>query len=219
MMRRSWLLACLGALLAPVELAAQTTDAGAIVGRSARAYRALGSLRADFVQVIEDEMIGTFESRGVLVQAGQNKLSMRFSDPDGDAIVIDGRNVWVYTPSTTPGQVIRMAVPTGPTYGFNILAWLLDRPAERYKTTFMRADKVGGRAVDVVEMVPLSSDLPFSRAVVWLDRQDALPRKLEVQERSGARRTLTLSKVQANDRVSDRTFAFNVPSGVRIIDQ
>jgi outer membrane lipoprotein carrier protein len=219
MRRRIWLLACVAALLAPVGLAAQTPDAGAIVGRSSRAYRALGSLRADFVQLIEDEMIGTFESRGVLIQAGQNKLSMRFSDPEGDAIVIDGRNVWVYTPSTTPGQVIRMAVPTGPTYGFNILAWLLDRPAERYKTTFVRTDKVGGRPVDVVEMVPISPDLPFSRAVVWLDRQDALPRKLEVQERSGARRTLTLSKVRANDSVNDRTFAFNIPSGVRVVDQ
>ena len=27
----------------------------------------------------------------------------------GEAIVIDGRHVWVYTPSTTPGQVIRIS--------------------------------------------------------------------------------------------------------------
>ena len=85
-----------------------------IVGRAAKVYRSLTSLRADFKQVIDDEAVGTFESRGVMVQSGQNKLTMRFSDPKGDAIVLDGKFVWVYTPSTTPGQVLRMPIPDGP---------------------------------------------------------------------------------------------------------
>jgi len=57
-------------LLAPMRLAAQ--DAGAIVGRSARVYRSLSSLRADFVQVIDDKMIGKYDAKGVLIQAGDN---------------------------------------------------------------------------------------------------------------------------------------------------
>jgi len=62
-------------------------------------------------------------------------------------------------------------------------------------------------------------DLPFERAVVWLDRDDALPRRLEVTEHGGALRTLTLSKVRANQRVPDSTFVFQVPPGVRVVDQ
>jgi outer membrane lipoprotein-sorting protein len=62
-------------------------------------------------------------------------------------------------------------------------------------------------------------DLPFERALVWLDRGDALPRRLEILERSGATRTLTLSKVRTNDRVTDRTFRFEVPRGARVVDQ
>jgi outer membrane lipoprotein carrier protein len=207
-------------LAAAAPATARSQDAEAIIGRSSRVYRSLASLKAEFVQVIANPMIDSAQSRGTLVQAGPDKLAMRFSDPAGEAIVIDGRSVWVYTPSTTPGQVIRMAVPSGgPVYGYNMLAWFLDRPAERYSASYVRADQVNGRPVDVVQLVPAVPDLPFERAVLWLDRGDGLPRRLEITEHSGAGRTLTLSKVRVNQSVADRTFRFDVPSGVRVVDQ
>jgi outer membrane lipoprotein carrier protein len=206
-------------LVAVAPAVARAQDATSIVGRSSRVYRSLSSLSADFVQVIDNPMIDSAESRGTLVQAGPDKLSMRFTDPDGEAVVIDGRSVWVYTPSTTPGQVIRMAVPSGgPVYGYNLLAWFLDRPAERYTASYLRADVLGGRSMDVVELVPAVPDLPFERAVLWLDRADGIPRRLEIPEHSGALRKLTLSKVRVNQSVPDRTFTFQVPSGVRVVD-
>jgi outer membrane lipoprotein carrier protein len=183
-------------------------------------YRSLSSLAADFVQVIDNPMIDSAESRGTLVQAGEDRLAMRFTDPRGEAIVIDGRSIWVYTPSTTPGQVIRMGVPSGgPVYGYNVLAWLLDRPAERYTATYVRSDRLNGRPVDVVRLDPAVPDLPFERAIVWLDKEDGLPRRLEITEHSGAIRTLTLSKVRTNRSVPEDTFVFKVPAGVRVIDQ
>jgi len=215
--RRLLLLLSLAA--APLA-AARAQDAQGIVGRSSRVYRSLSSLKADFVQVIDNPMIDSAESRGTLVQAGDDKLAMRFTDPPGEAIVIDGQHVWVYTPSTTPGQVIRMAVPSGgPVYGYNMLAWLLDRPAERYTAKYVRPDKLNGRSVDVVELVPAVPDLPFDRAIVWLDKEDGLPRRLEITEHSGATRTLTLSKMRINQSAPARTFTFEVPSGVRVVDQ
>jgi outer membrane lipoprotein carrier protein len=207
-------------LLVVAPALARAQDANSIVGRSSRVYRSLSSLTADFVQVIDNPMIDSAESRGTLVQAGPDKLAMRFTDPPGEAVIIDGRSVWVYTPSTTPGQVIRMAVPSGgPVYGYNMLAWLLDRPAERYTAAYLRADVVGGRSMDVVELVPAVPDMPFERAVLWLDRADGLPRRLEITEHSGATRTLTLSKVRVNQSLPDRTFQFEVPPGVRVVDQ
>lgn len=204
--------------LPPAALQAQE-DAAAIVGRAARVYRGLTSLSADFAQVIEDENIGTFESRGRLQQAGQNKLSMRFSDPKGDAIIIDGEHVWVYTPSTTPGQVLRMPLPTGPVYGFNVLAWLLDKPTERYRVKFIKRDFVNFAATDVVQLEPLNDEMPFKRATLWLDRDSSLPRKVAIDERAGGTRTLTLSKMRTNEPVNASTFRFDVPGGVRVIEQ
>ena len=202
----------------PAEARGQ--DAESIVGRSSRVYRSLSSLAADFVQVIDNPMIDSAESRGTLVQAGSAKLSMRFTEPPGEAVVIDGEHVWVYTPSTVPDQVLRLQAPSGgPVYGYNLLAWFLDRPSERYQAKYLREDKVGSRAVDVVELTPAVPDLPFERAVIWLDRQDGLPRRLEITEKSGALRTLALSNLRVNARVPDSTFEFKVPSGVRVVDQ
>jgi outer membrane lipoprotein-sorting protein len=195
-------------------------DARAIVGRSSTVYRSLASLSADFVQIIDNPMIDSAESRGTLIQAGPSKLSMRFTDPPGEAVVIDGQHVWVYTPSTVPDQVLRLAVPSGgPVYGYNLLAWLLDRPAERYTANYLRQEKMGSRTMDVVELIPSGPDLPFDRAGLWLDREDALPRRLEITEKSGALRTLAQSKLRVNRRIPDNTFKFQVPSGARVVDQ
>jgi outer membrane lipoprotein-sorting protein len=104
-------------------------------------------------------------------------------------------------------------------YGYNLIAWLLDRPHERYQSTFVRSDRLEGRAVSVVEMVPTVPDMPFSRAVVWLDRNDGLPRRIEIEETSGQHRTLTLRNLRANVRTGNDTFRFQVPSGVKVIEQ
>jgi outer membrane lipoprotein-sorting protein len=214
----------IGRLLVTLSLVSSTPvsaqDAGEIIGRAARVYRSLASLQADFDQIIDNPMIDSAESRGKLVQAGTAKLAMRFTDPPGEAIVIDGKHVWIYTPSTVPDQVIRMDVPSGgPAYGYNLLAWLLDRPAERYKASYVRTEQLDGRTTDVIKLVPAVPDLPFSQALIWIDRGDALPRRLEILEQSGATRTLRLSRLRTNARVPDRTFTFKVPPGARVVHQ
>jgi outer membrane lipoprotein-sorting protein len=126
----------------------------------------------------------------------------------------------VYTPSTVPGQVIRLAVPNGgPVYGYNLLAWLLDRPAERYHPSYLRSERIGGRTTDVIQLIPAVPNLPFTKAVIWIDREDALPRRLEIHEESGATRTLNLSRIRVNQSVPVQTFQFKVPEGVRVVDQ
>lgn len=214
MIHRLSLILALGAVT-PVH----AQDAKELIGRASRVYRSLASLRADFVQVIDNPMIDSAESKGTLIQSGDARLSMRFSDPPGEAIVIDGKHVWIYTPSTVPGQVIRARVPSGPVYGYNLLAWLLDRPAERYKASYVRGERIDGRATDVIELVPRVPDLPFSRAIIWLDQEDALPRRLEIHEQSGATRTLRLKRIRVNQSVPKQTFTFKVPGGVRVVDQ
>ncbi len=194
-------------------------DPTALMRRASQSYRALASFEAEFEQMLDDPMVGTYQSKGRLNQAESSKFSMRFSDPNGEAIVLDGSYVWVYAPSTTPGQVIRTPMPRAAISGPNVLAWFLDRPTEKYSAAYIRADRVGARAVDVIALTPIDSTIPFKQATVWLDRQDALPRKLEILEHSGAHRTLTLRNVKVNRKVAPSTFVFAVPPGVRIIDQ
>ena len=216
-MTRSLLWGLLTALLVAAPLQAQ--DPATIAGRASRLYRGLASLRADFHQVIEDRMIGTQESRGELVQAGEARLSMRFSDPKGDMIVLDGTHVWVYVPSTTPGQVIRMNLQHDPVYGPNVLARILDRPAERYQLEWVAMEMIGNLATDAVAFTPNVADPLFRKATIWFDRDQGLPRRLQLDELTGVRRTLDLSRIRLNAPIDDRMFRFDVPSGVRVVIQ
>lgn len=210
------------ALFVPVLLLAaplQAQRGDSLIERTSATYRQLRSLTATFDQVVRNEMIGTFKSRGTLAQAGTSRLSMRFSDPAGEAIVIDGTSVWIYTPSTAPGQVLRTPIASASGYGVNLLGWLLDRPAERYRVKWLREDQVGGTPVDVLRLTPAVPDLPFTGATLWIARSDALPRRLEVTEPSGNHRTLTLSGIRTNVTLPADTFTFTPPAGVRVIDQ
>ncbi|MGH7532134.1 MAG: hypothetical protein ACREL4_02475, partial [Gemmatimonadales bacterium] len=64
---RAALLAALTLVVSAAPAAAQ--DGVAVVQRAAAAYGALSAFQADFVQVIADQMIGTFTSKGRLIQA------------------------------------------------------------------------------------------------------------------------------------------------------
>jgi outer membrane lipoprotein carrier protein len=211
------LIGLLASAYPPIRLSAQSPDANTILTRAAAAYTAAGSLEADFRQVIADENIGTFRSKGRLSQQGADMFAMRFTDPSGEALVMDGSRLWVYTPSTTPGQVIRMPQPTGPGAP-NLVAWLLDRPTERYSSRWLSADTTRG-GTDLLALTPRDSTLPFRSALVSFARADGLPRRIEITERSGSKRTLTLSNVRTGRKIPARVFRFDVPRGVRLVDQ
>jgi len=199
--------------------AVRAQDAGALLQRTADRYRQLQSLGADFDQVVSSEMIGTFRSRGALAQAGASRLAMRFSDPKNEAIVIDGTYIWIYTPSTAPGQVLRVPIASASGYGVNLLGWLLDRPAERYRASYLRKDTVDGTAVDVLGLTPAVEGLSFTSATLWLARSDVLSRRIEVMECFGNHRTLILSHLKPNAPLPADAFVFTPPRGVKVIDR
>ena len=214
--RISGLAACLilgGLFLLRGDLQAQSPEE--TLERAARTYQGLSSFSADFWQVIEDPMIGNYRSRGRIMQLADGRLSLRFTDPAGEMIVLDGQNVWMYLPSTEPGQVRKIPMSSLPDY-FNPRS-LLDRPARRFNATAARRDQINGRPAEVVVLTPKDPELPFSEVTLWVDRQDGLPRRLQFKERSGATRTFTFADVQTNQRIPERTFTFEVPAGVRIV--
>src|SRR6266545_4191872 len=163
-----------------------TQDPAPILDRASASYDSVRTLAADFVQVVENPMLGDPDTtRGKLFQRRPNYFAMRFSEPKGDRIVADGRRLWLYTPSTTPGQVIRTAIPANGTTGPNLIAQFVERPHERYRASYVRSDSLAGETVDVIALVPRTSDLPYSDAVVWIGKDDALIRRIDLAETSG----------------------------------
>ena len=126
----------------------QSPDPWPILDRASQTYQTVASLSADFVQIIANPMIGAPDTtRGRLYQMRPSRFAMRFTAPKGDRIVADGRFLWLYTPSTTPGQVIRSRIPEVGTTGPNLIGQFVERPRERYTARYVRSDSLEiGRA-------------------------------------------------------------------------
>lgn len=219
-MRRA--LFAFAAVTAPLALSAQSVvsaeTAAQVVSRAARVYKQLSGLEADFRQHIEDPMVGNLDSKGRLSQFGKNRFAMRFSDPAHEVLLVDGTSLWVYTPSTSPGQVTRRPISTSSVYGVNLIGWFMDNPLDRYRLTYVTSELVNGKRADAVLLEPTVRDLPFRRATLWFDREDGLPRRFEIIEGQGQKRTVVLSNVRINASISPGTFVFRVPDGVRVVD-
>lgn len=203
-------------------LAAQAEDAGVVLDRASAAYDSTRTLTADFMQVVTNPMIGEPDTTyGRLSQQRPNFFEMLFRLPRGDRIVADGRYLWLYTPSTTPGQVIRTPIPNVGTTGPNLIGQFVDHARERYRATYVRSDTLSGSdgLADVIALEPIVADLPYRSAVIWVARRDSLVRRLDITESSGQLRTVVLHAIQVNSAISSRAFAFSVPRGVHVVSQ
>ena len=204
----------------PPRLPAQ--DPWPILDGAGAAYQAVGVFSADFVQVVTNPLVGEPDTTwGKLYQRPPNLFAMRFTHPRGDRIVANGRFLWLYTPSTTPGQVIRTPIPAGGTTpGPNLIGQFVDHARARYQARYVRADTLSPDGVaDVIALDPKDSNLPYRGAVIWIARSDSLVRRMEIAETSGQQRIVILRGLQAHGDVPAREFRFSVPRGVQVIDQ
>jgi outer membrane lipoprotein carrier protein len=210
-------LALAGVTLAAASARAQ--DAGAVLDRAIAAYGRVSSMRADFVQEVSDPMVGgDTPSRGEFLQLRPGRFAMRWSRPKGDLIVSDGEYLWVYLPSSTPNQVVRTRLSGRPGESGDVVAEFLERPRERFHVAYVRAEQAGGRDADVLALTPIERNSAYTRVLVWVDRQDALVRKVEIGEASGAVRRITFDRLRVNVRIPASTFTFRPPAGARVVD-
>jgi len=200
-----------------IRLSAQSPDVARVLAEAEKAYHGSTYFRAEFTQTIENPFLGKPEaSLGVMFLNPPDRFAMRFFDPKGDRIVADGTWMWLYTPSSVPGQVIRQPIPRGGAQTPNFFAQFVDRPLERYRATLLGADTVSGTAVDVVKLVPKSPQ-GFREAVIAVARSDHLLRRVALVEESGQKRTIVLQTVEAGVLIPQDEFKFRTPNGVRVV--
>ncbi len=202
----------------PVRPAAQAT-AESVLRHASAAYRRVRSLRADFVQRIENPLLGsTTTSRGTLFERRPDRLLLRFSEPAGDVIVGDGRFFWVYYPSVDPKQVIRAPASAGGAGGVDLQAQFLGDPVARFDATLEGRQTVAGRPAYVVRMVP-KKPTGYRSLKVWIDARDWLARRFEIAGENGSLRRFELSDLRTDVPLKDALFRFTPPPGAQVIDR
>lgn len=199
---------------------AQAQSPEAVMDRAVSGYTGMRSMRADFRQTITNPLTGTTAvSSGVLLRKDPNLLSISFHDPKGDRIVSDGTSLWVYLPSSAPGQVIKMPAAGNSSMGMVDPGGLfLSSPSSRYTISSGGTGTVGGRKTTIVNLVPRRANNAFSRAKVWVDASDYTIRQFEIVDANGLTRLVTISNVRPNAVIGAGEFRFIPPRNARVID-
>ena len=197
--------------------AAQTVDA--TLEKAVSTYAAMKSVRASFEQTIENPLTGSKTvARGEIQQRKPNQLSVRFTDPKGDRIVVDGSSVWVYLPSSSPGQVIKQAVDAGSAAMLDPASELLRSPRARYTITDGGTARLGDRTTRVMTLVP-KTEMGFAKATIWIDPADGTLRQFEVLDANGLSRRVRLTNIRMNAPTDASAFRFTPPAGVKVFEQ
>lgn len=207
------------ALPAYAPLSAQAVaDAEAAYARVAKSWSTTRTLQANFDQKITNPILGrTVASRGVFVQERPNRVSITFTEPAGDRIVGDGKSLWVYLPSSTPGQVLKLPADADGAIVADLLGQLLDTPRRAFTITGGESMPIDGRSTRRVQLVPKSpSSVPFSKAVLWLDDKESRPVRVQVLDSQGVDRTITLTSWLPDATLPKDSFKFVTPKGAKV---
>lgn len=214
---RAYMAALAGAVMIAAPGRAQTAER--TVDRAASTYARIHTLRATFTQTLTNPLTGSkVTSHGELQQRIPGYLSVRFTDPAGDRIVADGKAVWVYLPSTNPGQVIKAPLAAGSAGAPDVASWFLDSPKTRYTISDAGTATIEGHATHAVGLVPRDSTIPFTKATVWVDDDDALLRQFETTDANGVVRRVTIERITPNAKLEPNAFTFRVPKGVKVFE-
>jgi outer membrane lipoprotein carrier protein len=183
--------------------------------RAVAAYRKVRTVRTQFEQTLTNPVTSRVSTaRGVMILQRPGKISFGFTDPSGDRIVSDGKFVWIYLPSSAPGQVIRQpASDVG--VGLDFSSELLTAPRTKFSVADGGASTTDARKARIVVLTP-KSEKPFTKARIWVDDRDGLVRQLELTEPSGLTRLIKFGKMKLNATVSASAFRFAVPKGVKV---
>jgi outer membrane lipoprotein carrier protein len=198
-------------------LAAQT-GAETAYDRVAKAWSSTKTLEANFDQKITNPLIGrTAMSKGVFLQERPGKVSITFTQPAGDRIVGDGKTLWVYLPSSTPGQVLKLPGDADGAIVADLLGQLLETPKRAFVISGGEAVTVEGRATRRVQLLPRNPEsVPFQKATLWLDDKEPRPIRVQVIDGQGVDRTITLTSWSPGATLPRDAFTFTVPKGAKV---
>lgn len=211
----SVLVALLGITPLPVLAQDRAHD---LLDEAAERYWSIETLCARFDQVIEITLLReSHASRGTICQRQPDRFSMRFTDPEGDVVVVDGEFLWAFYPSMDARQVLRFRAD-GAEGRFNFYKRFLDKPRERFEATYEGREELPGGLSHRISVTP-RQPTDFRSAVIWIHVESRLITGVDVFDANESIRHVRLTEIRVDPDVSDDEFRFTPPAGVTVISR
>src|SRR5881398_4040280 len=200
---------------APSAAPAATLDQ--VVRDLEEAYSRMLDLRAEFTQTAFNKSLNqTIPAEGTVYLKKGGKLRWEYKEPTPQAIVSDGKKLWVYTPALNQVNVgdapEALAGPAG-----SFLAGLGRLRAEfsvRFLNPAQPKDAEGNWVLDLTPKQPLPT---LTRLILSVDPKSWEIRKAVVLDQFENTVTMRFTKMVVNSGLPERTFTFVAPKGVVIV--
>ncbi len=218
-------------LIIPLLLVSFVSSPRSLHGQDGQAYRVLyaasdryygiETLCAHFQQTIEVTLLNlTRSGEGTVCQQRPDRFSMRFSDPEGDLVVVDGESLWTFYPSQDDKQVMRFSAEAAGG-GFDFYRSFLEDPRGRFEAVHEGREPMGDGLSHKITLKPRETDgsrsTDFRSAVLWFDVDTYLITALDIHETNESIRRIRLTDIRENLRLSGEEFRFVPPQGARVL--
>ena len=213
---RHWIVCLILFQVSATSLQGQSPQAYDVLSEASANYSNVDNLCAQFHQVIEVTLLNqTRSGYGRMCQRHPDEFSMRFSDPPGDLVVVDGESVWTFYPSMDDQQVLKFS-GLNSDGRFNFYKNLLTNPRDRFTVFHQGIEEIDSHRAHKILMEPAEAQ-GFRSAVVWIDTDTGLIINLEVHDSNESIRKIRFTDIQLNTEIADEEFQFVPPEGARVI--
>lgn len=208
-------------LPAPRSLEGQDSQAYRVLYAASDRYFEIETICAHFQQTIEVTLLRqTRKGEGTICQQRPDHFSMRFDDPEGDLVVIDGTFLWTFYPSMDDKQVMRFSAE-GAGGGFNFYKNFLEDPRGRFEAVHEGREAMGQGTSHKITLTPRKVDgvtsENFRSAIVWFDVDSSLITAVDIHETNESIRRVRLTDIRADIAIPEEVFRFVAPEGARML--
>jgi chaperone LolA len=189
-------------------------DAKKILDKVSAKFKTFKSPQASFTYQVENAQGKVLSTKKGTVSMKGSKYKVNMS---GLEIFSDGKTSWSYDKSANEVTV------NGVDAGGNAMT------PQKMFTNFYDKDfyyklngekKMGGKAVQEIEMTPTDKTRPFHKVYLYVDKASNTISSAKFLEKTGNRYSYTISALKPNATVSDAEFAFDKKKypGVEVVD-
>jgi len=220
----SLLLSGLAVLAGGHARAQQEVDARTVAGAVQSFYNQTKGVQARFQQTYYHKLYDRRDrSQGRVIFAKPGKMRWNYAEPNGKVITSDGEQLLMYEPGDEGerGQCFqrRMNEHQLP-QAFSFLTGT-GRLEQDFTFRLLNARRQGYNEGYVLELRPREPSPHYDRILFYVMRREGRPsgvvRRVLIVDPSGNRNRFDFSNMEWNPRLSDSTFRYRPPGGIRCV--
>lgn len=184
----------------------------ALLKAASEKLKSFNTIKIDFSYKMENAPQGIQEQMDGILYTQGDKFRMKMGD---NQFISDGITVWIYLE-----EIDEVQVNSVENSDMNITPTaLLNEFDKQYKSTFIKQEQHQGRLVDIVDLVPLTSQAFFKYRLA-LDARTNMMVYAAAYDRQGSTYTYNLKNIETNVSIPATTFRFSAAEfpGVDVID-